>query len=315
MTGISASWRGRLRRYWLGPWLFAAIALVCPALLAGQDSEALARLLSEHWQRSQAEQVWFRRDPDAFRLDGALPGFADEARQRRHQYNEAVLTQLEGIAPAQLTAPERISLRVFRYEREAERAAFSQPDYLFPLTNRSSWQSYFLNAPENMSFLSAGDYRRYLDSLADYPRYNTEQLAILERALARGYTHHCQSMTGFEGSLRAAVVDDPRDSALYAPFARMPSTISAAEQHRLQAEGRRLIGEQVLPAFRAFADFYQQQYAPRCRQAPGIDALDGGAGYYAWAVGFYTTTAMTPRQVHDLGLEEVARIRAEMDAV
>ena len=72
-----------------------------------------------------------------------------------------------------------------RERREAERASYSQPDHLFPLTNRVSWQSYFVNAPENMSFLNRGDYDKYLLALADYPRYNEEKLALLREALAR----------------------------------------------------------------------------------------------------------------------------------
>lgn len=296
-----------------------ALALLCSLSplghTANKASAALSTLLGEHWQRAVEEQVFFRRDPDSFRINGPLAEWSPAARQRRHDYNEATLRRLDAIDRRLLGPVDRVSYEIFRYERLAERASFEQPEHLFPLTNRSSWQSYFVNAPENMSFLNEEDYERYLAALADYPRYNTEKLDLLRAALERGYTHHCQAMSGFEDGLAADRQDDPRDSALFAPFSRMPATIPAERQQALRERGSELIATAVMPAFSEFYEFYTGEYATRCRPEPGIDSLEGGDDYYRYLVRFFTTTDLAPAAIHELGLSEVKRIRAEMQAV
>lgn len=282
---------------------------------AASDSDNFYQLLDEHWQHSLQEQVWFRRDPDSFRMDGRLPSLGPEARLRRHHYNEQVLSTLAKIEPAVLTPSEQVSYAVFSYERQAERAAFAQLNHYFPLTNRTSWQSYFVNAPENMSFLNKKDYDRYLLSLADYPRYNAENIARMEEAVDRGLTHYCGSMQGFENSISDSIVSDVTRSALYQPFQNMPESIAGDDRKHLRERGQQIISEAVLPAFREFLEFYLEEYSEHCRQAPGIDSVEGGADYYRYLVGFYTTTDLSPGQVHKLGLAEVERIRAEMEAV
>lgn len=285
---------------------------------AGNEQTAAARLaalLDAHWQRSIDEQVFFRRDPDSFRIAGALAEWTPAARARRHDYNESVLRQLADIDPAQMPSDDQVSYDVFLYERRAERESFQQPNHLFPLTNRTSWHSYFINAPENMSFLTVADYESYLQALADYPRYNREKLDLLQEAMARGYTQYCESMAGFEDGIAASMVEDAGSSVLYAPFAAIPTSIPAAQQADLQRRGKTLISEAVLPAFTEFHRFYTAEYAPRCRTEPGISSLEGGADYYRYLVGFFTTTDLQPEAIHQLGLEEVSRIRGEMQTL
>ncbi len=308
-----------MRRYLLAS--VTAVGLSCSLPLAAQNapdasaSESFRQLLDEHWQHSVDEQIWFRRDPDSFRMDGKLPAFSPEARLRRHQYNQQVLDRLEEIDAAGLNEAERVSLAVFLYERQTEQAAFRQLDRYFPFTNRVSWQSYFVGAPESMSFLTLEDYDNYLVSLADYPRYNAENLALLEQAVDLGYTQYCGSLQGFEQSISDSIVENPEASALYAPFEAMPDTIAATDQARLRKRGKALIADAVMPAFRQFLEFYLEEYSDHCRDKPGVDAIPEGEDYYRYLVEFFTTTDMTPKEVHELGLAEVARIRGEMEAV
>jgi uncharacterized protein (DUF885 family) len=293
----------------------AALTISLSSLAQGDADELLSELLDQHWEASEKERVFFRRDPDSFRMNGALPEFSAQAIDRRHQFNEATIKRLDNMRVSEMSPASQVSYKIFRYERLAERARYSQPDKLFPFTNRSSWQSYFANAPDNMSFLTERDYENYLVSLADYPRYNAEKIQLLEQALDNGYTHYCVSMDGFADAIAADVVVDPVESALYKPFLEMPASVDSLRAGQLQERGLTLIDEKVLPAFREFHQYYLQRYEPACRKVAGVGSLPGGEEYYAFLVGFYTTTAMTPREIHELGLSEVERIRAEMDSV
>ena len=100
---------------------------------------------------------------------------------------------------------------------------------------------------------------------------------------------------------------------LMRPFASLPASIPAQEQAALRARAMDLIAAEVMPARRAWLAFLKTDYLPRAPEAPGLGLKPGGRDMYAWLVRGYTTTGMTPDEVHALGLQEVARIRARMD--
>lgn len=283
-----------------------------------QDASASAefnKLLQDHWQRAEQEQVFFRTDPDAYRPDGKLAEVSIQALARRRAFNESMLARLATIDEAELRGQDRVSYKLFRYEREAERESYQYPGHLFPFTSLFGYHSYFAEAPAKMAFNDAADYQRYIVSLADFPRYNREHIQLLEQAIELGYTHYCESMAGYGATISGLIVDRPQDSVLFAPFSVMPGTIGAAEQEKLRAQGLALIETSVVPAFEALYQFFEQRYMPECRSEPGISSLEGGADYYAHLLRFFTTTDMSPADIHELGLLETTRIRVEMDAV
>ncbi len=272
-------------------------------------------LLAAHWQRAQQEQVFFRTDADSWRPDGALAEVSSQARARRQAFNDDILARLDRIDAGALTGQDRISYRIFRYEREAERDSYRYPDHLFPFTSLSGFHSYFAQAPAKMAFDHVADYERYLVSLADFPRYNREHIALLQEAISRGYTHYCESVAGYETTISEQIVDRPEDSSLYAPFARFPDAMPPEQQADLRQRGRDLIAASVVPAFRELHAFFVDDYMPECRDEPGISSLPGGADYYAYLLRFFTTTELTPLAIHQIGLNETRRIRAEMEAI
>ena len=144
---------------------FLLFALACLALTAcspaGENTaDKFHALLDEHWARATQEQVFFRTDPDAFRPNGNLPEFSAEARARRQAYNEEVLQRLATIDEDKLVGQDRISFKLFRYERETERDSYASHDHLFPITSLFGYHSYFANAPANMAFDVVVDYER-----------------------------------------------------------------------------------------------------------------------------------------------------------
>ena len=298
-----------------------AILLSCLAFAACSSppgetaADTLHTLLDEHWARATEEQVFFRTDPDAFRPNGKLPEFSQEARQRRRAYNDEILKRLEGIEEDKLEGQDRISFKLFRYERETERDGYDYYDHRFPINALFGYHTYFAYAPANMAFDTAEDYARYLVSLADFPRYNAENIALLQEGIDTGYTHYCESMAGYESTIADIIVDDIEQSDLYAPFAAFPATITAGQQAELRAHGQALLTDKVMPAYRELYRFFTENYLQNCRETLGITSLEGGDDYYSYLIRYYTTTDMTPKEIHELGLSETRRIRAEMDAI
>ena len=269
-------------------------------------------LLDDHWDSAVSEKIYFRNDGDAWRMDGKLSKHTAEARARRHAFNNSMLERLKSIDPGALNDRDRISFKVFTYERETERDSYEQYDYLFPFMSMVGYHSYFAIAPSSMSFLDAEDYDKYLVSLDDFPRYNDEHIALLREAIDMGYTHYCESIADYAKTMSLHVVDDPQDSQLFLPFESFPATFSQGQTAAYTRKGLALIEEKIVPAYEKLLQVFEEEYLPNCREVAGISSLPGGADYYQYLITFFTTTDMTPREIHDLGLSEVARIQAEM---
>ena len=158
---------GLVRPLWSGV-LLSVLVAGCGS--SDTPATAFQKLLVDHWDNALAEQVFFRSDPDAWRMNGKLAAFTVEARARRKAFNEDVLTRLEDIDIDSLDPKDQVSYRVFQYERLTERDSYYQKDHLFPFTSMFGYHTYFAEAPAAMSFLSPVDYEKYLVSLDDFPR-------------------------------------------------------------------------------------------------------------------------------------------------
>jgi uncharacterized protein (DUF885 family) len=272
-------------------------------------------LLDEHWAQSVEEQIYFRNDPDAWRMDGPLSEHTTEARLRRQRFNELMLEKLARIDEESLDGEDRVSYRLFEYERETERDSYNYSDHRFPFTSMFGYHTYYAEAPANMSFLTAEDYDKYLVSLADFTRYNRERIAEMREGIETGYTHYCESIADYSATISSHVVSEPTASELFVPFESFPSNIGAARRAEYIAKGAALINDAVVPGYRELNEFFDLEYLPNCRKEVGVTALEGGDDYYQYLIRYFTTTDMTPREIHQLGLSEVERIRAEMQAI
>ena len=282
---------------------------------ANQSSEQFQQLLDDHWQNANKEQIFFRKDPDAFRMKGKLPEMSSKGRERRSKYNDELLVRIDKIDVNLLTAADQVSYRLFKYERQAEAKSYQFQDHLYPLTYYSGFHSYFAGAPANMSFLTEQDYRNYLISLADYPRYSQEHIVDLKQAVALGHTHYCESFKGYEKSISKHLVNRVEDSVFYAPMLNMPTVIDSAQQTKYRQQVKTLIKNTVLPEYQAFYDFFTKEYMTNCRTTAGINSVEGGADYYQYLIEYYTTTNLTANEIHQTGLDEVSRIRQQMQEI
>lgn len=300
----------------LGQLLSAAtLLLYVTDAAAASATEQLQQLLAEHWAQANKEQIFFRKDPDAFRMNGKLPDMSKAGRERREAFNQRMLQQLAKIKPDTLSAADNVTLRLFKYERETEAQSYQQFDYMFPMQAYSGYHSYFAGAPDNMSFLTKQDYDNYLISLADFPRYNQQHIDDMRQAINKGYTQYCASFANYDKTISQHIVNKVTDSVFYAPLAKQPAQFTQAQQDYYQANGKKLITETVIPEYAKLYDFFSQEYMPACRKEVGITALEDGKAYYQYLINFYTTTNMTPEQIHQLGIDEVKRIRLQMTQI
>jgi uncharacterized protein (DUF885 family) len=142
-----------------------------------------------------------------------------------------------------------------------------------------------------------------------------ETIALLRQGVAAGMTEPQVVMKRVPHQIAAYVVADPAESPFYDPFKKMPDIIPPAEQARLREQAKAAIAKEVTPAYRELQQYFDEDYLPHCRHTIAAQTLPNGKAYYAFQVRQYTTTDLTPEQIHAMGLRKVAEIHAQMEHV
>jgi uncharacterized protein (DUF885 family) len=162
---------------------------------------------------------------------------------------------------------------------------------------------------------SVADYEDILARLEILPPFVEQQRALLEEGLKHGYTPPKQTLRDVPKQIADLIPADPLASALLEPFKSFPVEISAHDRAGLTNRAKEIYTARLVPAFQKLHDYIVASYLPNCRELIAATVLPKGAEGYAFHVRWQTTTNLTPQQIHEIGLSEVKRIRAEMDKV
>ncbi len=223
---------------------------------------------------------------------------------------------LAAIPIAGMSAAARIDRAVFENQLHGFIAAIESHADRMPLNSDSSFYAPLVDLCDAQPLRDAADYRRFLARLADIPRFMREHVALMREGLASGHTVPQVVLQGRDQPLAAiAELTDAAATPFWKPFAAFPAGVPAAEQGVLQDAARCVIGEQVLPAYRELLVFLRDTYVPQARRTTAACDLPDGEAFYAARIREYTTLPLSADDVHARGLQEVARILAEMNDV
>jgi uncharacterized protein (DUF885 family) len=286
--------------------LAALLALPVAATPAG---DRLKAIYDAEWAWRQQE---FAQVSDGLRTkDGdRFPGVTPADWARRQAYWQRVARDLDAVPTADLSPEERLNKAVLAESVRAQIAAIGYRTYEAPLNS----DSFFWGEVKPYSALeNAADYRRYLVRLGDVPRWFDENIANMRNGLKRGYTVPLVGLQGRDATIVPFTRTAP-DNPLFDPFRTMPSAISAAEQAQLRAEAAKVIDAVAVPAYQRLLAFMQTEYLPGARRTIAASDLPDGGAFYQSQIREHTTLDLTPEQIHEIGLKEVARIDADMKA-
>jgi uncharacterized protein (DUF885 family) len=290
-------------------------AALAPAAAAQTPSARLQQLFADDWEWRLRESPLFATSLGDRRYNALLPqaGLADQ--ERRVGQTRAFLERLRAIPRDSLTRAEQINYDIFARGKRESIEAYELGGSLIPITNREGFHTGFPELHEDVPLRTVEDYENYIARLRAFRAYAGQHVEVMREGARRGMVLPRISLEGIEGTLEPHIVDDPTKSLLWAPFDSFPSTVPQGERARLAAAGRAAITEGVVAGYRDFLQFIQREYRPAARETIGASELPNGRAYYAQRVRSYTTLDVTPEQVHETGLREVARIRAAMDSV
>jgi uncharacterized protein (DUF885 family) len=234
--------------------------------------------------------------------------------ERQQAHKTAALAELARIPRESLSPVDQASYDIFRYQYAIETEGFPYEQYLIR-TNTYDGVQNAENIVDSLRFDTVKDYEDWLHRLHGFPAYVDQNIALMRRGISDNVLLPKIIMRRVVDQVDRLATQPVTESGYYRPFASMPETFTAQDRKRLEAAGRTAISKEVQPAFAGLKAFIDAEYMPAAYDQVGAWQNAKGAEAYAWLTRLYTTTTLTPDKIHELGLSEVARIRAEMERV
>jgi uncharacterized protein (DUF885 family) len=234
------------------------------------------------------------------------------------RYLQSQLKQLDGFKRQQLAGQDRLSYDIMKLDLKAALASERFGAWMQPLNQFGGFPSFLAMLGSGGSiqpFRKAKDYDDWYARLAAAPRVLDGLIANMRVGITRGVTQPRAVMDKVLPQLASLITAEPEQSVFWGPMKAFPEAVSAADRERLTSKFRSLIGTQITPAYQRLHDFVKADYLPKARLSTAWADLPDGRAWYAYLVEQNTTTTMTPDAIHALGLQEVARILGEMEAV
>ena len=276
----------------------------------------LKALFDEEWAAQLERDPLFASSMGVHDYNHLLPVDSPENHRRFLEEDQAFLKRLESIDRSQLAADDRLNYDLFDFVVRSRATLAGYRPYLVPILSDGGFHMRVQRMYEAMPFDTVADYERYLARLETLGPYFDQNIANMREGLRVGITQPKAILDGIEASISGPIVDDAEESIYFTPFETMPRHLEASERERLRTAGIAAIEEVVVPAYARFLAFFNDEYRPGARDELGASTLPDGEAYYAELVKYFTTLDdATPEAIHELGLEEVARVRAEMDAI
>lgn len=288
------------------------IMLFCMAfLITGCSSQSAQPIDFDQF----AEQLWQAEKKLDNRSKTSLPDMSAATLAAQAKQRQQWLDKLQQIDPSALTEQQQINYAILSYSLEDALSEYQYGAHMMPLTSESGFHSALAFMVSGTEFKTKQDYLDYLAKLKTVPAYMQQQTQWMKQGLATGMTQPKAVLAGFEQSILAFISKTPEQNVFYRPFNQKPEFIDIESWQALQSEAQQVVTQHLNPAYQQFYQFMVEQYLPGARDSIAASDWPKGRDYYQNRLEHYTTLKLTPEQVHQIGLDEVARIRAEMQTI
>jgi len=294
--------------------LIAVVGLVAPAR-AETASQALDALCREYWAQTLKDEPFYATYLDVHDYDAKVPAIAPEDFERRNAQAQAFRARLAAIDREALADNERVTAEILDYELHHAIALAKFRTWRTPLLSDSGFQTEMAFLVAATRFETKSDYENFLKRLEALPAWLDQNVANMRLGLSEGYALPKAILPGILPIFDAPAKGPAEQHDLYAPFVEAKG-LSRKDAEAMRARARKIIAGKVIPAYARAAAFMREEYSPRAPDAIGISAREGGAEEYEAYIAFFTSRDdLDAEEIHRIGLAEVARIRAEMDAI
>jgi uncharacterized protein (DUF885 family) len=307
-----------MRLVWLSLFLILAGCAPAPKPAEKPDNkagEALHQLFADEWSTRMRDDPLFATQSDVHDYDDKLPAVSPADLAREAQQDKGYQERLTAISRDALSHEDQVNYDLFEFVLKHRVALASFKEWRIPLTSDEGFHVNVMRMASGLRMNNTHDYENYVARLRAVPAYFDQQMANMRQGMADGFTLPAVIMPGIIKVAEGQQYPSAEKSPFWEPFTHFPDSVSAADRERLTAAGRSAIESDTIPAFNKLLAFFSKEYLPAARKTIGARDLPDGKPYYEELVHYFTNLDVTPDQVHEIGLSEVARIHAEMDAV
>lgn len=293
------------------------IALFILCLLISVDIQAQAVLTSDSTLNSILQDISeFRENRYSEDERDQYPlGYATEAHfEEEYQFNTSILERLDAMDVESLSFDDYISHSLLRFDVHNDIQLFEFKEYLIPILSESGFHTRVLWRT-NRTLRNEESVQNYIRFLEDIPRYFDENIALMRRGMELGIAQPLEGLQNYEATYDPYIVDTPENSIFANPVSHSPENVSWANWSVLQKMVHSTIEESVIPAYQNLKTFFEEEYFPNTREGLGAATMPDGEAYYEHKTRYYTTQDLSPQEVHEIGLDEVTRIRSEMETI
>lgn len=296
--------------------LLAATMLGTAAPVIAGPTEDFQKLQDDYWATVLKDNPVFASQVGVKDYDRELGNISLAEFDRQTAEAADFLKRLNAIPAEALPASEQANRAILKrqLEGQVEGNRFGQRMLLYSILG--SYHNGIAGMGEQLAFRTRADYDNYLARLALIPSRMKAYSEMSVMAAKQGFTQPCVTMTNFAETISGSIAADPAKSRFYAPFAaNKPANVSDADWTALQGRAKEIISGPINQSYRDFGAAYERDIKAKCRANVSVSAMPQGKEYYAFQVQQQTTTNLSPEEIHQIGLREVARIRAEMEQV
>jgi len=234
---------------------------------------------------------------------------------QRQKDDKLLLKALDNIKREKLTSSEQVSYDLLYDRQKLDIEGHQFPDEMMPINQMGGVQQNIARMMAITRPKNADDYANMIARLNKTPQVVDQTIAWMRKGMAAGVTPPAVTLRDVPQQIRNQLVDEPDQSPLLGAFKQFPASVDSLQQATLTKQAEAAYSEKVAPAFEKLLAFMENEYLPAARQTIAMRDLPNGEAWYAYNVKQNTTTDLTPEQIHQIGLDEVKRIRSEMDSI
>ncbi|MEE2877185.1 MAG: DUF885 domain-containing protein [Candidatus Neomarinimicrobiota bacterium] len=272
-------------------------------------------ILDDAWLFRLEENPLFATNVGVHTANDRLPSNSQADIDRRAQFWGRILERLDALDLDRMGQQAHINYRIFRRTVEDRILDFKFRGYLMPLNADSGFHIGLARLPRRVPLQTVKDYENYIARLENIPSYMDDHIALMREGIGVGMTVPQVVLKGYDATIKTHVVENPEESVFYEPFLDIPKSVPDGEHDRLKHAAHAAVLNSAVEGYRRFLSFFQDEYYPGARQTIGASEFPDGDAYYQYRVNHFTTLDLTPEEIHDIGLDEVQRIKKEMMTV
>ncbi len=244
-----------------------------------------------------------------------LGRYTEQDFKNRAEFAESMITRLQKLHTSEMEFTDQISVELMIYRLQEDVDNYKYQSYLNPILVDAGFHMSFVSRPRRYRFSSVEDYDNYMRDLRAFPDYVQQHIDLMRKGLSLGIAQPKAILDGYDVTYNTHLVDDYRQSSFYAPFQNIPNSFSEGDKSRILAEAKEAVELGALAGYELVKNFFDNEYIPNAPDNIGAAHWPNGAEYYQVRANHFSTLDMSVKEIHELGLKEVARIQKEMEAV